>query len=91
MAIAFSSYTFFWSLNAFITGNAIDIELQGQFSYNDHASCMRVAYLGVQLVKGDSDQVKDLNMIVTENNVRFAPMHVKCHKGKIHNSVMLAR
>ena len=42
---------------------------------------MNVRYLGVELVQGDSDEVKDLEFKVTENNVRFAPAHFICPKG----------
>ena len=66
----------------FITGNAVEIELQGEFSFSEHDSCASVAYLGVELVQGDSDEVKDLDEDVTDNNVRFAQMRLKCTEGK---------
>ena len=65
----------------FITDNAVEIDLQGEFSFSDHDSCTSVAYLGVELVQGDSDEVKDLDVHVTENKVRFAQMRLKCIEG----------
>ncbi len=61
--------------------NAVTVVLSGPFAFSDLASCGRVAYLGVELQQGDSDQVKDLDPSVTDNNVRFAPLHVACPEG----------
>ena len=61
----------------------MEIELQGEFSFSEHDSCSSVAYFGVELVQGDSDEVKDLDEVVEENNVRFAHMRLKCTEGKL--------
>ena len=57
------------------------MELQGEFSFGEHDSCTSVAYLGVELVQGDSDEVKDLDADVTENKIRFTHMRLKCIEG----------
>ena len=67
----------------FFTDTAVEIELQGEFSFGEHDSCTSVAYLGVELVQGDSDEVKDLDADVSENNVRFAHMSLKCIEGML--------
>ena len=61
----------------------MEIELQGEFSFGEHDSCASVAYLGVELVQGDSDEVKDLDADLTENNVRFTHMRMKCIEGML--------
>ena len=70
-------------MSTFFTDNAVEIELQGEFSFGEHDSCTSVAYLGVELVQGDSDEVKDLDADVSENNVRFAHMSLKCTEGML--------
>ena len=61
----------------------MEIELQEEFSFGEHDSCTSVAYLGVELEKGDSDEVKELDADVKENNVRFAHMRLKCIEGML--------
>ena len=65
-----------------LSGNAVDMRVRGYFALGDWRTCDQVAYLAVQLEKGDSPEVTPTDWQLSENDIRYWPYTLKCIPGQ---------
>ena len=70
-----------------ISGNALDMRVRGYFAFGDWRTCEQVAYLAVELEKGDSPEVAPTDWQLSDNDMRYTPYTLRCMQGQCMHAI----